>query len=90
MVNIEISTSERRYGIGPLFRATVVCQNWHVVEDLVESHDLIRIVRWSLSQHGTKVNYKVNGRIVLNPFKTAKALCKQLESALAHYVDTEQ
>lgn len=90
MVNIEFTNSERQYGIGPLFRATVRDQNWHTIEDLVESHDLITIVRWCLNQYGTKNNYKVNGRIILQPFKTAKALCKQIETIFGINVDTAQ
>jgi hypothetical protein len=91
MKNIEFSISEQQYGLDPLYRCKTYQQgNWHVIEDLVECHHLLTIVRLMVNKYRNKATYKVNGVILHNPSKTPIALTKQLKALLSINVGTEQ
>jgi hypothetical protein len=83
MVNVEFVKIEKRYG-GESFRAIAYhasqLDGWSVIHDLFEA-DKVEILLQHLDRRDVK-DIKVSGRIVINPFKTDKALSKQIKRAM--------
>lgn len=84
MGNVEFVKTEKRYG-GEAFRAVVYVPDqqdgWSIIHDIFEADKVKTLVSHILSNRLMK-DLKVNGRIVINPFKTAKALSKQIIRAM--------
>lgn len=84
MHNVEFTKIEKRYG-GEAFRATVYeadqQDGWSIIHDIFEADKVETLVTHILPNRPMK-DLKVNGRIVISPFKTAKALSKQIIRAM--------
>lgn len=83
MQNVEFVKTEKRYG-GESFRAIVYVADqqdgWSIIHDIFEADKVETLVQ-HLDRRDVK-DIKVSGRIVINPFKTDKALSKQIKRAM--------